>query len=153
MTRRNWMAGLFSAAALGWCGAARGQASNRTLADAVADAERAFAESMAKRDLTAFASHLSKEAVFFSSPDGLQVLRGKEAIVSGWRRYFDGPAAPFSWTPATAQVLDSGTLAMTTGPVRNPSGEVTGRFSSVWRFEPDGKWRVIFDRGCNCGGV
>ncbi len=150
MTRRNWMTGLFSAAALCWWGTARGQTSNRSLADAVANAERAFAESMAKRDLAAFASHVSNEAVFFSSPDGVQVLRGKDAIVEGWRRYFNGPTAPFSWSPATTQVLDSGTLGMTTGPVRNEKGEVTGRFSSVWRLEPDGKWRVVFDRGCNC---
>ena len=53
MTRRNWMTGLFSAAALCWWGTARGQTSNRSLADAVANAERAFAESMAKRDLAA----------------------------------------------------------------------------------------------------
>jgi ketosteroid isomerase-like protein len=151
MTRRNWMTRFLTAAALSWCEAARAQTSNRSLADAVGDAERAFADSMAKRDLTAFASHVSNEAVFFSSPDGLEVLRGKDAIVEGWRRYFNGPTAPFSWSPATAQVLDSGTLGMTTGPVRNEKGEATGRFSSVWRLEPDGKWRVIFDRGCNCG--
>jgi ketosteroid isomerase-like protein len=114
------------------------------------DAERRFAEAMAARDLQAFASHIAAEAVFFSSPDGLQVLRGKTAIVDGWRRFFDGPAAPFSWSPATAEVLESGSLGMTTGPVHNAKGDVTGRFSSVWRLEPDGRWRVIFDRGCNC---
>jgi ketosteroid isomerase-like protein len=44
-------------------------------------------------------------------------------------------------------VVDSGTLAATSGPVRNPKGEVTGRFNSVWRLESDGRWRVVFDRG------
>jgi ketosteroid isomerase-like protein len=105
---------------------------------------------MAARDLVTFASLLSAEAVFFSNADGTQVLRGKAAIVEGWKRYFECPAAPFSWEPVTAQVLDSGTLGMTTGPVRDPKGQVTGRFSSVWRLEPDGKWRVVFDRGCAC---
>jgi ketosteroid isomerase-like protein len=128
---------------------AEGQ-STSALEDLVADTERAFAGSMAARDLTAFASHVSAEAVFFSNAEGTQVLRGRSAIVDGWKRFFEGPAAPFSWTPETAQVLDSGTLAMTTGPVRDPNGRVTGRFSSVWRLEPDGKWRVIFDRGCSC---
>ena len=71
-------------------------------------------------------------------------------IVDGWRRYFDGPEAPFSWGPENAEVLESGTLAMTTGPVRDGSGKITGRFSSVWRLEPDGRWRVIFDRECSC---
>lgn len=153
MTRRTWISGAIAvaAAALARAGAAA-QTSGRSTAEVVADAERAFADAMARRDLEAFASHISPEAIFFSSPDGLQVLRGREAIVEGWRRFFDGPSAPFSWSPATAQVLDSGTLAMTTGPVRNPKGEQTGRFSSVWRLEPDGRWRVVFDRGCSCSG-
>lgn len=151
MNRRTWLAGL-SAVLISSVARARplAQPSARSAADTVADAERAFADSMAKRDLTAFASHVSTEAIFFSSPDGLQVLRGRNAVVEGWRRYFNGPTAPFSWSPATAQVLDSGTLAMTTGPVRNEKGDVTGRFSSVWRLEADGQWRVVFDRGCGC---
>lgn len=127
------------------------QTPGRPLKDAVMDAERAFADAMARRDLSAFSSHLSNEALFFSSPDGLRVLRGKNAVTEGWKRYFEGPKAPFSWAPETAEVLDSGTLAMTTGPVRDENGKVTGRFSSVWRLEPDGRWRVIFDRGCPCG--
>src|SRR3954468_9089725 len=148
MNRRAWLTVIGGALAGAGLGA---QPGNSQLAEAAADAERAFAASMAKRDLEGFASHLSPEAVFFSSPDGSRVLRGKAAIVEGWKRYFEGPAAPFSWSPETAQVLDSGTLAMTTGPVKDPKGAFTGRFSSVWRLDPDGKWRVIFDRGCNCG--
>ena len=127
------------------------QPAGRPAADVVMDAERGFAESMARRDLNAFSSHLANDAIFFSSQDGSRVLRGKNAIVDGWKRFFEGPKAPFSWAPDTAQVLESGTLAMTTGPVRDDSGKVTGRFSSVWRLEPDGRWRVIFDRGCSCG--
>lgn len=147
MTRRTWLAAAIGALA----GASmRAQNAGRPPADVVADRERAFAASMAKRDLDAFAAHLSAEAVFFSSPDGLSVLRGKRAIVEGWKRFFEGPTPPFSWSPETAQVLDSGTLAMTTGPVRDGNGKITGRFSSVWRLEPDGQWRVVFDRGCGC---
>lgn len=152
MDRRSWLTALSTVLiSAAWRIRSQAQTRGRSLAETVADAERGFADAMAKRDLAAFAAHISPEAVFFSSPDGLQVLRGRDAIVEGWRRYFDGPAAPFSWSPATAQVLDSGTLGMTTGPVRSQKGEVTGRFSSVWRREPDGQWRVIFDRGCNCG--
>lgn len=154
MNRRAWLALVIGGStgaltAVATTKQTAGQA-GRPLKDVVADAERGFAGAMAARDLNAFASHVSAEAVFFSNADGTQVLKGKAAIVEGWKRFFDGPAAPFSWTPDTAQVLDSGTLAMTTGPVRDPKGQVTGRFSSVWRLEPDGKWRVIFDRGCSC---
>jgi ketosteroid isomerase-like protein len=113
----------------------------------VADAERAFAAAMARRDAAGFASHVSEEAIFMGSADAPRVLRGKTAIVEGWNQFFDGPAAPFSWEPDIVEVLDSGNLALTSGPVRDPKGEVIGRYNSIWRLEPDGRWRVLFDRG------
>jgi ketosteroid isomerase-like protein len=45
-------------------------------------------------------------------------------------------------------VLDSGGLALSTGPVFDPEGHQIGTFSSIWRREPDGSWRVVFDKGC-----
>jgi ketosteroid isomerase-like protein len=113
----------------------------------VADAERAFAAAMATRDVKAFASHVSQEAIFMGSGDAPRVLRGRAAIVEGWKQFFDEPAAPFSWEPDIVEVLDSGSMALTSGPVHDPSGKLIGRFNSIWRLEPDGQWRVLFDRG------
>lgn len=110
----------------------------------VAETERAFARSMAERDLAAFSRHLSEHAVFFS---GQAVLRGKAAVVAGWTAYFDGPQAPFSWEPDQVEVLADGTLAHSSGPVRDPAGQRVARFNSVWRLEAPGTWRIVFDRG------
>jgi len=123
--------------------AARAQ-STADLANQVREAERAFARSMAQRDLNAFASHVADEALFF----GRSVLRGKAAVVAGWKPLFDGPNAPFSWEPETVEVLGSGTLGISSGPVLDPQGKRVGTFNSIWRREPDGRWRVIFDKGC-----
>jgi ketosteroid isomerase-like protein len=152
MNRRALLAGA-AAGIIGTIGRVRAgsQPAGRPVKDVVMDAERAFADAFARRDAAAFAALVSAEGIFFSSPDGSRVLRGKTAVVEGWKRMLESPKPPFSWAPETAEVLDSGTLAMTTGPVRDESGKVTGRFSSVWRLEPDGRWRVIFDRGCPCG--
>jgi ketosteroid isomerase-like protein len=118
----------------------------------VADAERSFAATMAKRDANGFAAHISEEAIFMGSSDTPRVLRGRAAIVEGWKQFFDGPTAPFSWEPDIAEVLDSGTMALTSGPVSDPAGQLIGRFNSIWRLEPDGRWRVLFDRGAPvCG--
>ncbi|UCC25538.1 MAG: nuclear transport factor 2 family protein [Gemmatimonadales bacterium] len=106
--------------------------------------EIGFAQTMADRDFQAFLSFISPEAVFFSS-DG--PLRGREAIAAGWAPYFEGDVAPFSWGPDTVEVLDSGTLALTSGPVLSADGQEVGRFNSIWRKDPDGVWRVVFDRG------
>jgi len=107
-------------------------------------AERSFARSMADRDAAAFARHVSGEAIFFN---GTGVLRGKKNILAAWSRYFQGRTAPFSWEPDRVEVLQSGTLALSTGLVRDPNGRVIGRFNSIWRQEAPGLWRVVFDKG------
>ncbi|MEO7009328.1 MAG: nuclear transport factor 2 family protein [Caldimonas sp.] len=106
--------------------------------------ELAFASAMKERDLRAFGEFVADEAVFFS---GATALRGKSAILEGWKPFFDGPAAPFSWEPDQIEVLESGTLALSTGPVRDPTGKVIARFNSIWRLEGPNRWRVVFDKG------
>lgn len=119
-------------------------ATNQELAEQVRQAERAFAKTMADRNVDEFAKYVSEEGLFF----GRHVLRGRVAVVAAWKPFFDGPQAPFSWEPETVEVLDSGTLALSSGPVHDPDGKLANRFSSIWRLESDGKWRVIFDKGC-----
>jgi ketosteroid isomerase-like protein len=115
------------------------------LAQEVRAAEKAFAKSMADRKLDAFATHVSTEALFFG---GRGVLRGRDSVVAGWKRFFEGDGAPFSWDPETVEVLESGTLGLSSGPVLDPTGKRIGTFQSIWRLEPDGHWRVVFDKGC-----
>jgi ketosteroid isomerase-like protein len=126
-------------------------ATTEELAQQVRQTEAAFARTMADRDHAAFASFLADETVFF----GRGVLRGKAAVAQAWKRYYEGAAAPFSWTPESVEVLDSGVLGFSSGPVFDPSGKRIGTFNSVWRREADGKWRIVFDKGCppcDCGG-
>jgi ketosteroid isomerase-like protein len=118
--------------------------SGEALRSEVFAAERAFARSMAERDFAAFGRSIAPDTLFFN---GRQVLRGREAVLAGWRPFFDGAAAPFSWEPDQVEVLDSGQLALSTGPVRNPKGEVVARFNSIWQRQADGRWLVIFDKG------
>jgi len=107
--------------------------------------ETAFAKTMADRDWDAFKACVSEEAVFFG---GQRILRGREAVADGWKHYFVGPQAPFSWAPEQVEALASGTLAFSSGPVLDPEGKRIGTFQSVWRLEADGCWRIVFDKGC-----
>ena len=109
------------------------------------EAETAFAATMAARDHAAFGTFLADETVFFG---GKGPLRGAAAVSAAWQRFFEGEPAPFSWRPETVEVLESGTLALSSGPVFDPEGAQFSVFNSVWRLEPDGRWRVVFDRGC-----
>jgi ketosteroid isomerase-like protein len=114
------------------------------LARQVREAETQFAQSMASRDFARFSELVADDAIFF---DDRGALRGKAAVLAAWRPFFAGPDAPFAWRPEIVEVLESGGLALSTGPVVAPSGQRIGTFNSIWRREPDGRWRVVFDKG------
>ncbi len=124
-------------------GASATGASDADLEQQVLDVETAFAKTMADRDYEAFSSFLSEEAIFLSAA----TARGRDQVAAQWQRFFEAPAAPFSWQPKKVEVLDSGTLALSTGPVHDPAGNLVSRFTSIWRQEAPGEWRIIFDKG------
>lgn len=117
---------------------------DESIAGEVMAVEQAFADTMKHRDFDAFRDFLSEEAIFFA---GDEPLRGKETVAAAWRGFYQQPEPPFSWKPQQVQVLESGTLALSTGPVFNPKGEQTATFTSIWRKESSGEWRIVFDKG------
>lgn len=119
-------------------------ASIEDIEEEVANVERAFAQTMADRDFQAFSAFIDDQAVFWS---GSSPLRGKAAVLAVWKPYFEGPDAPFSWKPETVMALATGDLARSTGPVSGPDGSVGAYFTSTWRKNADGDWKVIFDKG------
>lgn len=123
---------------------AAAQESISELQKQVADHERAFAQTMADRDIAAFAEFISHEGIFLGGPEP---LRGREAVTTAWAPYFEGETPPFSWEPETVVVLDSGSLALSTGPVYDAEGTKVAIFTTTWRQEQQGVWRVVFDRG------
>jgi ketosteroid isomerase-like protein len=139
-----------AAALLAGCAATLPKLTAEEARQQVMATERAFAKTMADRDHRAFASFVAEDTVFFSGP---KPLHGKQAVVDFWVRFYDKPQAPFSWEPDEVEVLDSGLLAISSGPVRNPAGKVFARFTSIWRQEAPGQWKIIFDKGnpeCDC---
>ena len=126
--RAPWVA---AAAFLAALGAAPTLAQDRAaLQQQVRSREEAFAKTMADRDLKAFTSFLSTEAIFI----GRQVSRGPAEITENWKRFFDGSKAPFSWRPETIEVLDSGTIALSSGPVDRKSTRLNSSHVSESRM-------------------
>jgi ketosteroid isomerase-like protein len=149
--RLRWIS-LVCAALLALAAVASAQRlTNAELKKQVADTERAFAATMKARDHAAFTSFLSEDAVFFSGAG--EVLRGKEAVATAWKGLYIKPEAPFSWEPQEVEVVDSGTLAYSGGPVYDAHGKMISRYSSIWRLEAPNTWKIVFDRGspvCDC---
>lgn len=135
---------LVGALLVGACARSGDSPNDARIRQEVLETERAFARAMAERDHAAFASFLSSEAIFFGNEGP---LRGSERIAEDWKRYFETEAAPFSWEPEQVEVLGSGELALTSGPVHDPQGALIGTFTSIWRREAPDRWRIVFDKG------
>lgn len=120
-------------------------------ADEVRCAEVGFSQALERGDIEAFASFIDPDARFV----GGGVLSGREAVVEGWRPFFEPDGPRLVWRPQVVEVLAGGDLALSRGPYRmvvtDETGEQTegwGLFNSIWRRGEDGRWRVVFDAGC-----
>ena len=129
-------------------------------AEQVRQAELAFAKSVMDDRPELFAAHLDEHAVFVGSSG---VTRGKAAVVEAWKGYFGDKRPFFEWHPEIVELSGDGELGLSRGPwtYRGTGSdgqpvEASGTFNSVWRRQPDGSWRVVFDAGCGacpvCGG-
>ncbi len=117
---------------------------NEQLKNQVIEREKAFAQTMVDRDFQAFSSFVSEEAVFYS---GHSALIGKERVLDNWSYYYKSKKPPFSWSPNKVEVLESGKLAISSGPVLDENGHCILEYTSVWRLDSDKQWRIIFDKG------
>lgn len=132
------------------CASNKPETAITTLQQEVRNAEQRFANTMANRDFAEFQTFIASDAIFFSGDDA---LKGRQRIAYAWRAFFANPQAPFSWRPDIVEVLSSGELALSSGPVYDPAGKQIGRFNSIWRRTTRRTWEVVFDRGsdvCGC---
>jgi uncharacterized protein (TIGR02246 family) len=114
--------------------------------------EAKFAAAVAAKDSQAFLAFWAEDAAIF--PPGEPVVTGKEKILAEWAPILTDPGVSLTWSPQTVEVSSSGDLGYTYGtslwtgkgadgqPARRNSKYVT-----IWRKEPDGKWRVVVDLG------
>ena len=114
------------------------------LADQVRATETAFAKTLADRDIKAFERLIAPDVIWLAN----KPLHGPAQVVANWQKFFEGPQAPFSWAPELIEVQEGGKLALSTGPVFDPAGKRVATYTSIWRREKSGEWRIIFDRGC-----
>ncbi len=110
------------------------------------ETERAFARmSVAQGRRAAFLAFFADDALFFIP-----------APANAPQRIRDWPAAgPFNldWEPRVGDVAAAGDLGYTTGPFVRTSrdGDArilgTGWYFTVWKVQPDARWKVLIDAG------
>jgi len=114
------------------------------LTEQVRATEIAFAKTLADRDVKTFVSMIAPDVIWL----GQTPMRGPAEVLKTWQKFFDEQKAPFSWAPEIVEVQDGGKLALSRGPVTDAAGRRVGTYTSIWRREDSGKWRIIFDSGC-----
>jgi len=117
------------------------------LLKAEADFEKARAEKGLEGWLSFFADDTADVA------PGYPITSGKEAMRRRLEKQWN-PNLKLTWTPAKADVAASGDLGYTFGtweltgqsqdgsPIRE-----TGKYSTVWKKQRDGSWKVVLDLG------
>jgi ketosteroid isomerase-like protein len=129
--------------------AACSAAAAEDLAAQVRATEIAFAKTLADRDVKAFRGMIAPDVIWLAD----QPLRGPDQVLTRWQKFFDAAQPPFSWSPEIVEVQEGGKLALSTGPVINAAGKRVATYTSIWRRESTGEWKIIFDRGspdCDC---
>jgi ketosteroid isomerase-like protein len=112
--------------------------------------EKEFETSVREKGIEeAFCFYADENAVIKRQNDTL--IKGKQNI----RNYYHKPLykdAEITWTPDFVDVSTDGTLGYTYGrytwKVRNKDGKTTeyyGVFHTVWKKQPDGTWRYVWD--------
>ena len=81
-------------------------------------------------------------------------VRGRDAIVKAWARFFAPNGPRLTWEPTEAHVLVGADVGVTIGSFtrRVPQAdgsvkEARGQYLTTWRKEPDGRWLVVGDTG------
>ena len=103
------------------------------------DAERAFVNDAQKDgQWTAFRKYAADDAVMYVP----QRVNAQEFL----KDLKDPPASVF-WWPGKSFVSCDGNYAVNTGPWVRQFGKSIGYFTTVWRRQPDGSWKWIYDGG------
>jgi ketosteroid isomerase-like protein len=120
--------------------------------DDVLATDRAFAAmAKAKGARAAFSEFADASAILFRA--GVGPVKGREAIA---QVFAEPPVAIPAWDPEGAEVAGSGELGYSWGwfvwtPVADGplAGKpaATGYYVSIWKKQPDGRWKWVVDLG------
>jgi ketosteroid isomerase-like protein len=114
--------------------------------------EARFAKDVAARGGAAFADWFAGDGVALGN--AAAPLIGNVAIAKS--ATWSPKNYQLTWTPTGAMMGPSGDMGYTWGHFEGHSKDVngnavntSGRYITMWRREPDGKWKVVLDAGSN----
>ncbi len=108
-------------------------------------ADRAFDKAAREKGVEGFKSFLMPDVADIGGN-----TRGAEAMAASWAPLLSGKGATIAWQPTGAGFVESAQVGYTVGryQVTQADQVKTGAYTTVWKRQADGSWRVAIDGGC-----
>ncbi len=118
--------------------------------DEILETESAFSRMAQNEGIAqAFITYAAEDVVLLRN-EGLII--GKEALEQMYEKQYTGKGIKLSWKPDFVDVASSGDLGYTYGHYVYTMTDSLGKqhmqegvFHTVWKKQPDGKWRFVWD--------
>lgn len=112
---------------------------------ALKQADQDWAKSAQSRNVEQFMSFIGDDA-YMCDLSG-RWMHGKDKIKEDWAKALADPSFKLNWTVESADVSKSGDLGYTRGSFEGSQGndKFSGSYTTVWKKDKDGKWRVAVD--------
>jgi len=119
--------------------------------DTLRQLEADFMKAAAERGADGYMSYYAEDAI--EVPNGADAIHGK-ANIAKTMGFLNDKNNQLTWTPVDAGISISGDLGWTSGTYefrsKDKDGKVKveqGKYTSIWKKQPDGNWRVVLDMG------
>lgn len=132
-------------------GRATAAAGAKANADTLRQMEVEFMKSAAEHGSAGYMAYYAEDAV--ELPNGSDALQGKEAVAKTMG-FLDQKENHLEWTAVYADMAAAGDLGYTYGTyvftTKDKTGKTVqdyGKYTSIWKKQKDGKWKVVLDMG------
>lgn len=119
--------------------------------DTLRQLEADFMKAAAERGAEGYMSYYAEDAV--EVPNGAEAIHGKANIAKAMS-FLNDQNNQLTWTPVDVGISLSGDLGYTSGTYefrsKDKDGKPTithGKYTSIWKNQPDGSWKVVLDMG------
>lgn len=126
-------------------------ASPKASAEMLKQLEGEFMKAAAEKGSQGYMSYYADDAV--EVPNGAGLIEGKAKIAPGMA-FLDDKNNQLLWTPVGADISASGDLGYTYGNYEFHSKDKEGKsvidygkYTSIWKQQKDGSWKVVLDMG------
>jgi ketosteroid isomerase-like protein len=126
-------------------------ASEKVRGERLRQMEGEFMKAAAEHGSAGYMSYYAEDAV--EMPNGAAIISGKLKVAKTMG-FLDDRNNHLSWTPVGADISSSGDLGYTYGTYEfrsvgkdgKPVVE-NGKYTSIWKKQKDGSWKVVLDMG------